>query len=264
MESMEGKTFDKLVHYPPEEEAILKWWENCYEAAYVAFHPFFRIEGWLPKDYEHGTKIIDARSSAVSTEQLFEELNSTKSEGERQRHEQFYDDWRLRAKTVSWRDVATRSGIRSETDLNVALLTNILALGEQYSNEIDAKKLADWCTENDVFMPTEGEVQPTLVKAMGDLFQKLGRDEIWLGDEFDDNRTTVSVSDFLLDKFGPDFFVRNIFDGSNQALVTVHWDSFFTLFCGPRLIIEEVVQQNGLEGFFCDEYTSHDWWSHKE
>jgi hypothetical protein len=49
-------------------------------------------------------------------------------------------------------------------------------------------------------------------------------------------------------------------DGS--FLFTVDWDSFFTLFYGPRTMISEAARELGLEGFFASANTDHAWWNY--
>jgi hypothetical protein len=45
-------------------------------------------------------------------------------------------------------------------------------------------------------------------------------------------------------------------------LFTVDWDSFFTLFYGPREFVAEVVGRNKLEGFFATPTTEHLWFNY--
>jgi len=45
-------------------------------------------------------------------------------------------------------------------------------------------------------------------------------------------------------------------------LLTVDWDSFFTLFYGPREFVAEVACQQHLEGFFATPTTEHFWFNY--
>jgi hypothetical protein len=45
-------------------------------------------------------------------------------------------------------------------------------------------------------------------------------------------------------------------------LLTVDWDSFFTLFYGPRAFVTEVARQQNLEGFFATPTTEHFWFNY--
>ena len=45
-------------------------------------------------------------------------------------------------------------------------------------------------------------------------------------------------------------------------LLTVDWDSFFTLFYGPRAFVDEVVHRQDLEGFFATPTTEHFWFNY--
>jgi hypothetical protein len=42
----------------------------------------------------------------------------------------------------------------------------------------------------------------------------------------------------------------------------VDWDSFFTLFYGPRRFIEEMARGLNLEGFFATANTDHAWFNY--
>ena len=45
-------------------------------------------------------------------------------------------------------------------------------------------------------------------------------------------------------------------------LFTVDWDSFFTLFYGPREFVADVVLRCNLEGFFAKPTTDHFWFNY--
>ena len=45
-------------------------------------------------------------------------------------------------------------------------------------------------------------------------------------------------------------------------LLTVHSDSFFTLFYGPRAFLAEVASRRKLEGFFATPTTDHAWFNY--
>jgi hypothetical protein len=45
-------------------------------------------------------------------------------------------------------------------------------------------------------------------------------------------------------------------------LFTVDWDSFFTLFYGPRDFVSEMVRRKKLEGFFATPTTEHFWFNY--
>jgi hypothetical protein len=46
-------------------------------------------------------------------------------------------------------------------------------------------------------------------------------------------------------------------------LFTVDWDSFFTLFYGPRNFVRQIVKERHLEGFFAEPETEHLWFNWK-
>jgi hypothetical protein len=48
----------------------------------------------------------------------------------------------------------------------------------------------------------------------------------------------------------------------SSFLLTVDWDSFFTLFYGPRVFVTEVVRRHNLEGFFATPTTEHSWFNY--
>ncbi len=51
-------------------------------------------------------------------------------------------------------------------------------------------------------------------------------------------------------------------DRDASFLFTVDWDSFFTLFYGPREFVSEVVRRQNLEGFFATPTTEHNWFNY--
>jgi hypothetical protein len=50
--------------------------------------------------------------------------------------------------------------------------------------------------------------------------------------------------------------------GDGSFLFTVDWDSFFTLFYGPRKFLTDFARQRNLEGFFAYPKMEHFWFNY--
>jgi hypothetical protein len=114
-------------------------------------------------------------------------------------------------------------------------------------------------------MPTEGRFEPLLQSSFQDVFEAAGQQELVFVPEFPDAKTDP-IQRFNLASLQsrkipfPERGTLAAPDGS--FLLTVDWDSFFTLFYGPRDFVADVVRRNNLEGFFATPFTEHFWFNY--
>jgi hypothetical protein len=94
-------------------------------------------------------------------------------------------------------------------------------------------------------------------------FEAAGRQEVIFVPEFSktDPIQQLNLSNLRSreDSFPPR---GTLTDRDASFLFTVDWNSFFTLFYGPREFVSEVVRRHDLEGFFATPTTEHNWFNY--
>jgi hypothetical protein len=162
---------------------------------------------------------------------------------------------------VTWTEVAAQSGLGNCARLAAALLTSIQAIGAELSDPAAARQLAEYLTGGRVWMPVEGRFEPLLRGAFLDAFERAGCREMVYVPEFPgaDPVERLEVAALRAGRAAFPAAAGTLAAPDARFLFTVDWESFFTLFYGPRALVEQVARRNNLEGFFCTPTTEHLW-----
>jgi hypothetical protein len=222
--------FSRLT-YPPYGTPLVEAWERRFEAAFVLFHPFIRVP--------------EALSWKATKQYPTDQQIATN--GER----------------YSWTEVVAATGLRSCAHLNTALLTSTGALPDYLSDLPSRDALQSFLQLNPVWMPTEGRFEPLLQHAILDAFQAAGFNKLVFIPEMPN---TDPLQRILLNNLGSG---RALFPSCGTLvapdasfLFTVDWDSFFSVFYGPRDFVRQVVRKHALEGFVPGPLTEHAWFNY--
>src|SRR6185295_5537247 len=127
-----------------------------------------------------------------------------------------------------------------------------------------AEKLRAYCKANQIFMPTEGSMPIVMQRQIANLLLRAGIKHIEVAHEYDEEGVAMEVSTLVID--GPWNFANfrlkpmRIYAEDRSLLVVVDWDSFFTLICGSRQVLDRSMMESQFEGFFCSAGTRHNWW----
>ena len=204
---------------------------GAYESVYVMLHPFIRVPdelGWkATKRYPNDEQILSA--------------------GER----------------CTWADVQARTGLSTCAKLNQALLTSIGSINDDLRDYAASGALKSFLEEESVWMPSEGRFEPLLQMDFLDAFEAAGQGELMFVPEFPGVDAVEVLSVQRLKGREERFPSRGTLAAVDESfLLTVDWDSFFTLFYGPREFVGEVVRRNRVEGFFATPTTEHAWFNY--
>jgi hypothetical protein len=112
-------------------------------------------------------------------------------------------------------------------------------------------------------VPTEGRFEPLLQTDFLDAFAAAGLDELIFVPEFPHADSIQRFNVSRLRDRRDAFPSRGTLAAPDESFVlTVDWDSFFTLFYGPRAFVAETVRRHDLEGFFATPTTEHFWFNY--
>jgi hypothetical protein len=167
------------------------------------------------------------------------------------------------ARQVSWEQVRERAGFADLATVNHALLTGIGALREKYSDPAADERLRAFCDATKIDRPTEGDVEPLMEEGIIELFRRARLDRVEHISEFGDKTAELAVS--ALPDAWQDFEMRraSLCALDRSLLVTIHWDSFFTLITGTPARLAAADPATLFEGFWCKPTTSHHWWKER-
>ncbi len=217
--------------YPPCDEPLLGAYDGRFESVFVVLHPFVR----MPEQYA------------------------------RRQPRQYPADGLILAEGAkcSWAKVIAETGLGNCAHLNQALLTSTGALADHLCDPDACGRLVRFLQTGPVWMPGEGEFEPLLRDDFLAAFEAAGAGELVFVPEFPGIDPIRRISVAALSDRSQDFPARgSLLAPDASFLFTVDWDSFFTLFYGPRAFVAGVARARNLEGFFAAPTTEHAWFNY--
>jgi len=215
----------------PYDGKVLSYYADVFPSVYIAFSPFIEPVS-IPPELFQLTTYPDRMSIANN------------------------------CKAVLWKDVAKRSGLPNVAAVDIALRTQIHALRPGFMNIDYANRLERFYETDGILAPTEGEHSALLHNKVLELFQALGHDWVWVGDDFCTERKLYWIDDLKEGIKDPISGPRhcNVFAPDKTLLWTVHWDSHFSFLCSSsETALKSADVEEKLEGFFCDPETEVYW-----
>ncbi len=263
-----AKTIDpRTIYQGAGTKPLIECYRGAYDAAFIAFHPFRDVTG-MASPAAALLRQMGAGSGTDEPYDLVAELYTFGRESSARPKELWRDIYRIErefGRSVSWTAVCAEAGFNTAR-LNRALLTGIGALISRYADPEANDRLERCCNDMSVFRPTEGMFQPRMQRDIGRIFASAGVERVECGDEFGETAIEVALDELT----GPepwDFLSfdirntsRNLFASDRSLLISVEFDSFFTLICGTRERLEKVPLSGIFDGFWCDATTSDLWW----
>jgi hypothetical protein len=114
-----------------------------------------------------------------------------------------------------------------------------------------------------IWIPVEGRFEPLLRADFLRAFALARVPELIYAPEFPHSDPVVTLPTTGLRNGSIPFpFRGTLLAPDHSFLFTVDWDSFFTLFYGPRSLIASVCSTLNLEGFFATPNTEHAWFNY--
>ena len=217
--------------YPAYDTPLVEAYGGRYESVFVVLHPFVSVPDELAWK---ATKIYPCDEQIVA-----------------------------RGTKCTWGEVAVHTDLRNCARLNQALLTSIRSIQEDLCDFKASEALSGFLESEPVWMPSEGRFEPLLQADFMSAFEAANRDEFMFVPEFPKVDPAQQLSVQKLKNRPGAFPVRGSLVAPDASfLFTVDWDSFFTLFYGPREFVADVVGKCGLEGFFAGQTTEHFWFNY--
>ena len=217
--------------YPAYDVPLFEAFGCRFESTFVILHPFVRVP----------------QSLAWKTVQSYPDDRQILSEGRK----------------CTWTEVYQQTGLDSCAKLNQALLASIGSIGEYLTDNEGCKLLRQYLESEPVWMPTEGRFEPLLHMDLLAAFESSGRGKMIFVPEFPDAEEVKEFDVQQLKQRAKPFPARGtLMPADASFLFTVDWDSFFTLFYGPREFVTEVARKRNLEGFFAYPKMEHFWFNY--
>jgi len=217
--------------YPPYDAPLIEAYGARFESACVILHPFVGVPGHLAwkttKQYPSDEQIVS-----------------------------------LGAK-CTWAHVAAQTGLGTLAKLNQALLTSIRSFKDEFCDFTASDTLNGFLESTPVWMPGEGRFEPLLQNDFLAAFTTAGHDELVFVPEFPSVDPVQHIDIRKLATREVAFPSRGTLVAPDASfLLTVDWDSFFTLFYGSHAFLTQVASQRQLEGFFATPTTEHRWFNY--
>ena len=221
---------DQFV-YPPGEIPLLEAYDGRFEAVFIVLHPFISVPehlAWsVTRQYPTDQEIIASGSR------------------------------------YTWAEAGRQSGLASCARMNQALLTATGSLTAELADPVGQSSLQSFLQSQAVWMPTEGRFEPLLQNHLLQAFASAGWNELVYVPEVptSDPVEPMALSE-LRNRSIPFPGCGTLLAPDASFLLTVDWDSFFTLFYGPRDFIARTSRELKFEGFFATPATDHAWFNY--
>jgi hypothetical protein len=217
--------------YPAYDVPVCEAFGSIYEVTFVALHPFVHMP----------------QSLAWKTVQSYPDDQQILAEGRK----------------CTWAEVYQQTGLNSCAKLNQALLASIGSIGKDLADPSGRSLLQQYLESEPVWMPTEGRFEPLLQMDMLAAFEAAGCSKAIFVPEFPETDEVKEFDVQQLKNHAVSFPSRGtLMPADASFLFTVDWDSFFTLFYGPRDLVTEVARSRNLEGFFAYPKMEHFWFNY--
>jgi hypothetical protein len=223
-------SYEEFV-YPPSDAPLAEAYQGRFESLYVILHPFVRVPDKLA---------WRATRAYPSEEQIA-------AAGEK----------------IHWAEVASQTGMRGAAGLNHALLTSIAAIYPEFGDFAARDRLQQFLEAGNVWMPSGGSFEPLLHSDILDAFDAAHKSSLIFVPEFPSVDPILPFNLARLKNHTDCFPTRgSVLPEDASFLFTVDWDSFFTLFYGPRKFVAAWVKRRKVEGFFANVTTEHYWYNY--
>jgi len=221
---------EKFV-YPRYELPLVEAYAGKFESVFIVLHPFVRVpEAMAWSAVQH----------YPTDEQIV--IQGTK---------------------CTWAEAQKQAGISSYARMNQALLTSIGSIAGDLADGAGSDAIAKFVKTNPVWMPAEGQFEPLLRRDFLEVFASAGAEALIFVPEFPNTDPVVPLPIAGLRNGSVPFPSRGTLLAPDQRfLFTVDWDSFFTLFYGPRAFVAESARRLRIEGFFATPNTDHAWFNY--
>jgi len=217
--------------YPSSGAPLVEAYGGRFESAFIILHPFIRVPDELSWKVT-GRYPEDAQIAETGLK-------------------------------CRWLEVAAEIGLSSCARMNQALLTSIGAIDGELADPAGRDMLQKFLQTRPVWMPTEGRFEPLLQPDFVRIFAECGAEELTFVPEFPDCQPAVRLPMAgLQDGTIPFPTGGTLLAPDASFLLTVDWDSFFTLFYGSRPFLRDAARRLNLEGFFATANTEHAWWNY--
>lgn len=252
---------------PPDDKPMLPWYGGHYTHAFIALSPFYVIDGLNPSVCETGNLIL-SRSNKPEEADLVEWVDAEAAKNKVGNEiESSSLDYIARqyGKPVSWRTICREASFSDHCELDRALRTNIKGLRRDLEDKASAQRLLAHCSRNQIFLPTEGRIEPVQQSRLAEFLSQKGHIQIIAGDEFGDEDLVIDTQSLLQPEPWdyrddmPKFGIRRLMALDQSLLIWVHWDSFYVTIFGNEHSLASANVGRFLEGFWCSPESTTYW-----
>lgn len=211
------------------EEFILDFYKGFYEAVYVIFNPFMRVSE--SKKYLFNNDCLELLPSSSEIVKI--------------------------SKVLTYDEVIKFSRFESSEEIDWALKSSIGALKTKYKNEDLLSELSNLYEKYNIIEPNEGiicsSVQEKVIKSLA----WFGYTNFHIYNEFDEDYKKINISN--IKNYELIGYAGSLVDAKREILLTIHWDSHFSLLCSSKQMVDKIVEHSNLDGFYCNNSTRLGW-----
>lgn len=253
--------FEEKQFYPKDGVPIKEHYREYFDAVFLAFVPFFRLEN----DFGKSSFQRLHRITYPEFQKAHPDLKIPESAGDfysNENPEYPTDEQILKfGSPVKWSEVKSTAGFADYAEINKALRSTIGGYRAVFSRDDLADRLLTFANQNQVFLPTEGQFDALSKASILKAFRKLNKTSIVIEDEYQEKKVTLDITDISSEKFSEKIQLKDyyIYDTDRELLFAIDWDFCFFLICSNQKKLAEILTDQEFEGFYCDETTELPW-----
>ncbi|MBR9650205.1 hypothetical protein [Thalassovita aquimarina] len=183
------------LRLPPIDTPILEYWADCFDHAFVALNPFFRVPGYTPETAAYGVVHLD-----LTNEQLIEHPQSDPPRRGNEAPDNFDDFIKAHGEPVRWSDIQKEIGAKDFMNFARTVWLWTVAVEREDRDPNISFLLDAYCQKHGVYRPEEDQLPAIMEPMLGRFLEVLGIEEVTLWSEWMNVSSTVPASDFATEK----------------------------------------------------------------
>lgn len=246
--------------YPQEDTPLLEHYAP-FDAVFIGLLPFFKYD--KTSIGTTSSKKLVSYNKALKNDASLERLGKRGNVEIYESNRDYPSDEEIakRGRAIPWAQIIAATDLRNYKELNKTLMTSIGGFKKPLERQDLVAVLTNYTNKNKIWHPSEGGFDPFTKMQMYGLFKKLGNQEIWVEDEFYEQRfdmdlDKVSKSEFMDNIKCKDYYV---YPKDRSILFSISWDYFFFFMAIKEHAISKKQIEGHFEGFWASPTDTHNW-----
>ncbi|WP_236002962.1 DUF2711 family protein, partial [Luteirhabdus pelagi] len=209
--------------YSEWDENISEFYSREFENIFIILNPFIELKGNYDRNNEyHNIWFNDQTMDYPTSKYIVNFCNELK-----------------------WEEVIKKSKLNTISEINHALIN--YGLKKEFQNRKLADKLYEFCNQEKIFYPPDGEFTPFNIAKIIKLLNELNIEKIELTSEFGDYKTELKTKELSILFSEHNYNSPSIISIDKSLMLVNHWDSYVTVLATNKKLSRGKLTSFGFE-----------------